>query len=145
MAQLIRHGPCHVSNALQNYESITGSHDQPCRIQMKTSQHQKMPCKLICFPNYLRLLSIGTQWQHGCNFLIFFAYPTSIQDAKTIAKVINNIMTIHAYLPSTFISDKGSVFMSQVIKKLAEVLGNTIRYATTKHAQTVGMLEWTHA
>ena len=32
-----------------------------------------------------------------------FAYPTSNQDAKTIAKVLINIMTKHAYLPTTFI------------------------------------------
>ena len=31
----------------------------------------------------------------------FFAYPTSIQDAKTIAKVLINIMTKHAFLPTT--------------------------------------------
>ena len=46
-----------------------------------------------------------------------FAYPTSNQAAKTIAKVLNNIMTKHAYLPTTLISDKGTAFMSHVIKK----------------------------
>ena len=39
-------------------------------------------------------------------FLI--AYPTAIQDAKTIAKVLINILTKHAYLPTTLISDKGT-------------------------------------
>ena len=33
-----------------------------------------------------------------------FAYPTSNQDAKTISKVLINIMTKHAYLPTTLIS-----------------------------------------
>ena len=47
-------------------------------------------------------------------FLI--AYPTSNQDAKTIAKVLINIMTKHVYLPTTLISDKGRAFMSHVIK-----------------------------
>ena len=74
-----------------------------------------------------------------------FAYLTSNQDAETIARVIINIMTKHAYLPTTIISDKGSVFMSQVIKELAEVLGITLKHATTKHAQTIGMLERRHA
>ena len=74
-----------------------------------------------------------------------FAYPTSNQDSKTIARVIINIMTKHAYLPTTIISDKGSVFMPQVIKEVAEVLGITLQQATTKHAQTIGMLERTHA
>ena len=45
-----------------------------------------------------------------------FAYPTSNQDAKTIAKVIITFMTRHAYLPTTLISDKGTAFMSHVIK-----------------------------
>ena len=45
-----------------------------------------------------------------------FVYPSSSQDAKTISKVIINIMTKHAYLPTTIISDMGSVFMSQVIR-----------------------------
>ena len=39
-----------------------------------------------------------------------FAYPTANQDAKTIAKVLINIMTKHAYLPTTLISDKGTAF-----------------------------------
>jgi len=73
-----------------------------------------------------------------------FAYLTSSQDAKIIAKVIINIMNKHAYLPTTIISDMGSVFMSQVIKEVAEVLGITLQHATTKHAQTNGMLEQTH-
>ena len=54
-----------------------------------------------------------------------FAYATSSGDAKTIAKVIVNIMTKHAYLPTTIFSGKGSVFMSQVIKAVTEVLGIT--------------------
>ena len=73
------------------------------------------------------------------------AYPTASQDAKTTARVIINLMTKHAYLPTTIISDRGSVFMSQVIKEVADVLGITLQHATTKHAQTIGMLERTHA
>ena len=34
--------------------------------------------------------------------------------------------------------------MSQVINEAAEVVGITLQYATTKHAQTFGMLERTH-
>ena len=74
-----------------------------------------------------------------------FAYPTSSQVAKTKARVIVNIMTKHAYLPTTIISDKGSVFMSQKIEEVAEVLRITLYHATTKHAQTIGMLERTNA
>ena len=74
-----------------------------------------------------------------------FAYPTSNQDAKTIAKVLNNIMTKHAHLPTTLISDKGAAFMSQLIKEVTGVLGITLKHAITKHAQTIGLLERSHA
>ena len=73
-----------------------------------------------------------------------FAYPTSNQDAKTVAKVLITIMTKHAYLPTTLISDKGTAFMSHVIKEVAGVLGITLKHATTKHAQTIGLLERSH-
>ena len=73
------------------------------------------------------------------------AYPTSNQDAKTIAKVLINIMTKHAFLPTTLISDKGTAFMSHVIKEVAGVLGITLKHATTQHAQTIGLLERSHA
>ena len=74
-----------------------------------------------------------------------FAYPTANQDAKTIAKVLIKIMTRHAYLPTTLISDKGTAFMSYVSKEVAGVLGITLKHATTKHAQTIGLLERSHA
>ena len=70
-----------------------------------------------------------------------FACPISNQDVKTVAKVIIKIMTKHAYLHTTLISDKGTAFMSHVIKEVAGVLGITLKHATTKHAQTVGLLE----
>ena len=74
-----------------------------------------------------------------------FAYPTSNQDATTVAKVLINIMTKHAYLPTTLISDKGTAFTSHVIKEVAGVLGITLKHATTKHAQTIGLLDRSHA
>ena len=55
-----------------------------------------------------------------------FAYPTSSQDAKTIAKVLINIKTKHAYLPTALISDRGKDFKSHVIKEVAGVLGITL-------------------
>ena len=74
-----------------------------------------------------------------------FPNPTSNQDATTIAKVIINIMTKHTYLPTIIISDKGRAFTSHVIKETAGVLGITLKHATTKHAQTIGLLERSHA
>ena len=54
-------------------------------------------------------------------------------------------MTRHAYLPALIITDKGSVFVSQVIHEVAEILGTNLKHATTKHAQTIEVLEWAHA
>ena len=79
------------------------------------------------------------------SFRFLFAYPTSNRDAKTIAKVLINIMTKHAYLPTTLISDKGTAFLSHIFKEVADVLGITLKHATTKHAQTIGLLEQSHA
>ena len=53
-------------------------------------------------------------------------------------------MTEHAYLPPTLISDKCTTFMSHVIKEVTGVLGITIKHATSKHAQTVGLLKQSH-
>ena len=74
-----------------------------------------------------------------------FAYPTVNQDATTVAKVLVNIMTKHAYQPTTFISDKGTAFTSHAIREVAAVLGITLKHATTKHGQTIGLLERSHA
>ena len=54
-------------------------------------------------------------------------------------------MTRHAYLPTLIITDKGSVFVSEVIHEVAEILGIKLKHATTKHAQTIGVLERAHA
>ena len=74
-----------------------------------------------------------------------FAYPVSNPTAVNTAKVIIDIMIRHAYLPSLIITDKGSVFVSQVIHEVAEILGINLKHATTKHAQTIGVLERAHA
>ena len=74
-----------------------------------------------------------------------FAYPTSYQDAKIFAKVIFNIMTKHAYLPTTLNLDKCSAFVPHVVKEVAGVLGITLKHAITKQAQTIGLLERYHA
>ena len=78
-------------------------------------------------------------------FCYLFAYPTSKQDAKTIAKVLINIMTKHAYLLMTLISDRDKTFMSHVIREVACVLGITLKHATTKHAQINGLPERCYA
>ena len=52
---------------------------------------------------------------------------------------------MHAYLPTTIISDMGSDFLTHVIKEVADVLGITLHHTTKKHAQTIERLEQSHA
>ena len=74
-----------------------------------------------------------------------FAYPVSNPTVVNTAKVIIDIMTRHAYLPTLIITDKGSVFVSQVIHEVTEILGINLKLATSKHTQTIGVLERVHA
>ena len=62
-----------------------------------------------------------------------------------MTKVTTNIMTKHSYLPTTLISDKGTSFLSHVHKEVAGVVVITLKHATTKHAQIIGLLERSHA
>ena len=73
------------------------------------------------------------------------AYPLIEATAANVAKVIIDIMTKHSYLPTTVITDKGSAFTSKILEEITEILGITLRCATTKHPQTIGKLERTHA
>ena len=74
-----------------------------------------------------------------------FAYPVSNPTAVNTAKVIIDIITRHAYLPTLIIMDKGGVFVSQGIHEVAEILGINLKHAILKHAQTIGVLERAHA
>ena len=75
----------------------------------------------------------------------FFAYPTTRITAPTVARVIMDILYKHTYLPTTIITDMGTYFNSQNTREVAAVLGVELKHASTKHAQTIGMLEPTHA
>ena len=75
-----------------------------------------------------------------CVSRCLFAYPISNQDAKTFSDVLIRIMAKHAYLTTTLISDKGSALMSDVIKGVVGVQSVTLKLATTKDAQTIGLL-----
>ena len=54
-------------------------------------------------------------------------------------------MTRHAYLPTLILTDKGSQFRSEVVAEITQTLEIQINHASTKHAQTIGILERTHA
>ena len=70
-----------------------------------------------------------------------FAYPVSNPTAVNTAKVIIDIMTRHAYLPTLLKTDKTSVFVSQVIHEITEIPGINLKHATTTHEQTIGVLK----
>ena len=74
-----------------------------------------------------------------------FAYPLTDASAINEAKVLIDIMTKHAYLPTTLITDIGTAFTSTIIAEITQILGITLKCATTKHPQTIGKLERTHA
>ena len=74
-----------------------------------------------------------------------FAYPLTDASAINVAKAIIDIMTKHSYLPTTLITDKGTAFTSTIIAEITQILGITLKCATTKHPQTIGKLERTHA
>ena len=74
-----------------------------------------------------------------------FAYPLTDASAINVAKAIIDIMTKHAYLPTTIITDKGTAFTSTIIAEITQILGITLKCATKKHPQTIGKLERTHA
>ena len=69
-----------------------------------------------------------------------FAYPTTRITAPTVARVIMDSLCKHTFLPTTIITDMGTQFNSQITREVAAVIGVEL-----KHAQTIGMLERTHA
>ena len=74
-----------------------------------------------------------------------FAYSLTDASAINVAEVIIDIMTKHAFLPTTLNTDKGTAFTSTNIPEITQILGITLKCATTKHPQTIGKLERTHA
>ena len=74
-----------------------------------------------------------------------FAYPLVEATASNTAKVLIDVMTKHSYLPTTIITDKGTAFTSKIIAEITQVMEITLKSATTKHPQTIGKLERTHA
>ena len=74
-----------------------------------------------------------------------FAYSVTRIDTKTVTRVLTDIIIRHCYLPTTIITDKGSQFISEAVHQTTAALGIQLKHATTKHAQTIGILEKTHA
>ena len=74
-----------------------------------------------------------------------YAYPTQNVTARLIGRCIVDVMTRHAYLATFVLSDKGSPIRSEVVAMITEIVKIQISHASTKHAQTKGVLERTHA
>ena len=73
-----------------------------------------------------------------------FAYLLTDASAINVAKVLIDIMTKHAFLLTTLITDKGP-FTSTIMPQNTQILGITLKCATTKHPQTIEKVERTHA
>ena len=56
-----------------------------------------------------------------------------------------DVMTRQENLPTLILSDKGSQFRSEVVPEITQIIDTQINHASTKHAQTIGMVERTHA
>ena len=74
-----------------------------------------------------------------------FAYPVSQITANAVSRVTMDIFCKHTYLPTTKITDIGTQFNAQVTYENAAVLGIEHKHAAMRHAQTIGLLERTHA
>ena len=70
-----------------------------------------------------------------------FAYPLIEATATNVAKVIIDITTKHSYLPTTLITDKGIAFTSTIIAEITQILGITLKCATTKHRKQLANLK----
>ena len=74
-----------------------------------------------------------------------FAYPVARIAATAVSRVIMDKLCKHTYLPTTIFTDLGTQFNAQVTNEIASVLGIELKHATMKHAQTIRLLERTHA
>ena len=81
----------------------------------------------------------------GCFFTIPVCFPYQDMTAETVGRCIIDVMTRHCYLPTVKLTDKGSQFRAEVINQITKPLDIGISHASTKHAQTIGILERTHA
>ena len=74
-----------------------------------------------------------------------FAYPTQEMATRTIGRCIVDAMTRHSCVPTVIMTNKGSQFRSEVVNQNAQTLNIRLYHASTKHTQTIGILERTHA
>ena len=82
---------------------------------------------VICFLDYL------TKWVE--------AFPTSNQQAETIARLfVDNVVCRHG-VPDELLSDRGSNFLSELLRSVCDVLGVKKINTSGYHPQTDGLVE----
>ena len=74
-----------------------------------------------------------------------FAVPLRKPDKPSFVNALLSVIAKHAYVPTHILTDKGSVFTAELFQKITKAIGIEISHATIKHAQTIGMVERSHA
>ena len=141
-----RSGFCYVSNASEYHESIAASPALPCKIPMSTILSQKTPCKMICCRKYLSPVDTNLLWQsRTCFSTLCLSTRHLTKSPKRLLK--SQLTSCLSTLTYQRYSSGIKTQRLQLIKKKEEsdVLGITQKHANTKHAQTLGILERSHA
>ena len=74
-----------------------------------------------------------------------FAVPLRKPGTPSIVNALLSVFAKHAYFPTHILTDKGSVFTAELFQRLTKANGIEISHATIKQAQTIGMVERSHA
>ena len=74
-----------------------------------------------------------------------FVNPLVEATASNTAKVLIDNMIKQSLLLTTIVTDIGTAFTSKHIAEIIQILGLTLKCATTKHPQTIGKLQRTLA
>ena len=95
--------------------------------------------ELPCSNGYTHILM-------ACDYFSRYLFATPIRKphTKSVVNALLQIITRHAYVPKTIITDKGTAFTSSIITELMKTAGFQIEHATVKHAETIGMVERSH-
>ena len=72
------------------------------------------------------------------------AIPLRRPDAPSVVNGLMSIITRHAYVLNTILSDKGSAFTAEVVQRTMQQARIQIKHATVKHAHTIGKIERSH-
>ena len=74
-----------------------------------------------------------------------FAVPLRKPDTPSVVNTLLSVFAKHAYVPTHILTDKGSVFTAKLFQQLTKPIGLEISHATIKHAQTICIVERSHA